>query len=112
METQGLAGAAIRRKLAALVNLFDHLLENGAVADGNPAHGAKRPRIQANDGKTPALSDDQAKRLLEAPNGETLNGLRDWAILEALLNHGGRGEEAAQLMTSDLQDRRGISTCR
>ena len=108
LETRGLAGATIRRKLAALAGLFDHLLENNAVAGGNPVHGVKRPRIETNEGKTPALGNDQAKLLLDAPGVSTLKGLRDRAILAVLLYHGLRREEAAQLMTGHLQDRRGI----
>lgn len=108
LESRGLAGATIRRKLAALASLFDHLLENNAVAGGNPVHGVKRPKIETNEGKTPALGDDQAKLLLTAPDGWTLKGLRDRAILAVLLYHGLRREEAAQLMTGDLQERRGI----
>ena len=108
LEQRGLAGATIRRKLAALASLFDHLLENNAVAGGNPVHGVKRPRIETNEGKTPALGDDQAKLLLMAPDGWTLKGIRDRAILAVLLYHGLRREEAAQLMTNDLQERRGI----
>lgn len=108
LETRGLAGATIRRKLAALASLFDHLLENNAVAGGNPVHGVKRPRVESNEGKTPALGDDQAKLLLTAPDGWTLKGIRDRAILAVLLYHGLRREEAAQLMTADLQERRGI----
>ncbi|MBJ2292926.1 tyrosine-type recombinase/integrase [Pseudomonas sp. MF5691] len=108
LEARGMAGATIRRKLAALASLFDHLLENNAVAGGNPVHGVKRPRIETNEGKTPALGDDQAKLLLTAPDGSTLKGMRDRAILAVLLYHGLRREEAAQLMTGDLQDRRGI----
>ena len=108
LETRGLAGATIRRKLAALASLFDHLLENNAVAGGNPVHGVKRPRIETNEGKTPALGDDQAKLLLSSPDGWTLKGMRDRAILAVLLYHGLRREEAAKLMTGDLQDRRGI----
>ncbi|MDQ0655215.1 tyrosine-type recombinase/integrase [Pseudomonas cedrina] len=108
LETRGLAGATIRRKLAALASLFDHLLENNAVAGGNPVHGVKRPRVETNEGKTPALGDDQAKLLLTAPDGWTLKGIRDRAILAVLLYHGLRRAEVAQLMTNDLQDRRGI----
>ncbi|WP_426103026.1 tyrosine-type recombinase/integrase [Pseudomonas sp. PSPC3-3] len=108
LETRGLAGATIRRKLAALASLFDHLLENNAVAGGNPVHGVKRPRVETNEGKTPALGDDQAKLLLTAPDGWTLKGVRDRAILAVLLYHGLRREEAAKLMTGDLQERRGI----
>lgn len=92
----------------AQTSLFDHLLENNAIAGGNPVHGVKRPRIETNEGKTPALGDDQAKMLLTAPDDSTLKGMRDRAILAVLLYHGLRREEAAKLMTGDMQDRRGI----
>jgi site-specific recombinase XerD len=108
LEQRGLAGATIRRKLAALASLFDHLLESNAVAGGNPVHGVKRPKIDNNEGKTPALGDHQAKALLEAPDPGTLKGQRDRAILAVLLYHGLRREEAAQLMVDDIQERRGI----
>lgn len=108
LEQRGLAGATIRRKLAALASLFDHLLESNAVAGGNPVHGVKRPKIETNEGKTPALGDHQAKALLEAPDPHTLKGQRDRAILAVLLYHGLRREEAAQLLISDIQERRGI----
>ncbi|WP_159420276.1 tyrosine-type recombinase/integrase, partial [Pseudomonas syringae group genomosp. 3] len=85
LEQRGLAGATIRRKLAALASLFDHLLENNAVAGGNPVHGVKRPRIESNEGKTPALADHQAKALLDAPPADSLKGLRDRAVLAVLL---------------------------
>lgn len=112
LEQRGLAGATIRRKLAALASLFDHLLENNAVAGGNPVHGVKRPKIETNEGKTPALGDDQAKRLLDAPDTETVKGVRDRAILAVLLYHGLRREEAARLTVSDLLERRGIKHLR
>ncbi|KPB50660.1 Phage integrase family site specific recombinase [Pseudomonas coronafaciens pv. oryzae] len=108
LEHRGLSGATIRRKLAALASLFDHLLDSNAVTGGNPVHGVKRPRIESNEGKTPALGDHQAKALLEAPDESTLKGLRDRAILAVLLYHGLRREEAAQLQVSDIQERRGI----
>lgn len=77
--------------------MFNHLLENNAVAGGNPVHGVKRPRIESNEGKTQALGDHQAKQLLDAPDAETLKGLRERAILAVLLYHGLRREEVAQL---------------
>lgn len=112
LEQRGLAGATIRRKLAALASLFDHLLENNAMAGGNPVHGVKRPRIESNEGKTPALGDHQAKALLDAPDSATLKGQRDRAVLAVLLYHGLRREEAAQLQTGDVQERRGIKHLR
>jgi site-specific recombinase XerD len=112
LEQRGLAGATIRRKLAALASLFDHLLENNAVAGGNPVHGVKRPKIESNEGKTPALSDHQAKALLEAPDPGTLKGRRDRAILAVLLYHGLRREEAALLKVADILERCGIKHLR
>ncbi len=95
LEKRGLAGTTIRRKLAA-------------VAGGNPVHGVKRPRIESNEGKTPALGDQQAKALLDAPDVATLKGLRDRAVLAVLLYHGLRREEAAQLGFGDIVERRGV----
>jgi site-specific recombinase XerD len=105
LEKRGLAGSTIP---SALASFFDHLLESNAVAGGNPVHGVKRPRIETNEGKTPALGDHQAKALLDAPDATTLKGLRDRAILAVLLYHGLRREEAAQLLVSHVQERRGI----
>jgi site-specific recombinase XerC len=44
LEARALSAASIRRKLSALSSLFDYLCERNAVA-GNPADGAKRPRL-------------------------------------------------------------------
>ncbi len=112
LEQRGLAGATIRRKLAALASLFDHLLDANAVAGGNPVHGVKRPKIETNEGKTPALGDHQAKALLDAPDPATLQGRRDRAVLAVLLYHGLRREEAARLCVQDMQERRGIKHLR
>lgn len=108
LEKRGLARATIRRKLAALASLFDHLLECNAVAGGNPVHGVKRPKIDTSEGKTPALGDRQAKTLLDAPNMATSKGLRDRTVLAVPLYHGLRREEAAQLTVGDILERRGI----
>lgn len=108
LERRGLAGATVRRKLAALASLFDYLLERNAMAGGNPVHGVKRPTLDSNEGKTPALGDHQARALLDAPDPATLKGQRDRALLAVLLYHGLRREEAARLGIQDLQERRGV----
>ena len=43
--------------------------------------------------RTPALSDGQARKLLETPDEQSLKGVRDRAILATLLYHGLRREE-------------------
>lgn len=68
LEGRTLSGATICRKLPALASLFDHLLDSNAIAGGNPVQGFKRPKVESNKGKTPALADHQAKALLEAPD--------------------------------------------
>jgi site-specific recombinase XerD len=75
-----LAPSSIRRKLAAVASLFDHLCEGNAVSH-NPVRGVKRPKADNHEGKTPALGDGQARALLEAPPENTLKGKRDRAIL-------------------------------
>jgi len=61
-----LAGSTVRRKLAALSSLFEHLCERNAV-ETNPVKGVKRPKVESYEGKTPALGDHQARKLLDAP---------------------------------------------
>ena len=102
-----LSGATIRRKLAALSSLFEYLCEKNAV-DFNPVKGAKRPKVDSNEGKTPALGDHQARALLDAPDPKTLKGQRDRALLSVLLYHGLRREELCLLKVQDIHDRRGV----
>ena len=108
VETRGAAPATIRRKLAALPSLFEHLCEANAVTH-NPVNGVQRPRAETNEGKTPAIGDGQARALLEAPDSGTLKGKRDRAILSVFLFHGLRREELCGLKVRDLQLRRGVS---
>ncbi len=108
LETQGLAGSTIRRKLAALASLYDYLCESNAVTH-NPVKGVKRPKVESYEGKTPALGDAQARALLDAPHNDTLKGKRDRAILSVLLYHALRREELTKLLVKDFrQERRGV----
>jgi integrase len=75
---------------------------------GNPVDGVKRPAANGNEGSTPALSDAQVRRLLNAPPDDTLKGRRDRAILATLLYHGLRREELCRLRVKDVQTREGV----
>jgi site-specific recombinase XerD len=107
LEERALSGATIRRKLAALSSLFEYLCEKNAV-NFNPVKGAKRPKVESGEGKTPALGDHQARALLDAPDPATLKGQRDRALLSVLLYHGLRREELCLLKVKDIHDRRGV----
>jgi integrase/recombinase XerD len=107
LERRGLEATTIRRKLSALSSLFDFLCESNAVPF-NPADGVRRPNSGSNEGKSPSLSDERAKLLLNAPPAETLKGIRDRAILSALLFHGLRRAELCALAVGDIEERRGV----
>ncbi len=111
LELRALAGATIRRKLAALSSLFEYLCESNAVTS-NPVNGVKRPKMENQEGKTPAIGDHQARSLLNAPDPATLQGKRDRAIISTLLYHGLRRAELCGLKVGDLQQRRGVAHLR
>lgn len=106
LEAQELAGATIRRKLAALASLYEFLCDRNAVTH-NPVKGVKRPKVDTYEGKTPALGDHHARELLAAPKRETLKGLRDRAILSTMLFHALRREELTKLRVKDFNHLRG-----
>lgn len=102
-----LAPATVRRKLAAVSSLFEYLCNRNTVA-ANPASGVERPKEGANQGKTPAISDKQARVLMAAPPDDSVGGKRDRAILAVFLYHGPRRAEMSSLRVGDLEERRGI----
>src|ERR1700682_173250 len=70
-----LGGTTIRHRLAALSSLFQYLCDKNAVTH-NPVKGVKRPRAESEEGKTPAIADHQARKLLVVPAEKSLEGLR------------------------------------
>jgi integrase/recombinase XerD len=103
-----LNGSTNRHRLSALSSLFDYLCEKNAVTH-NPVKGVKRPKHDSTEGRTPALGDHQARKLLDAPDGDSLRTLRDKAILATLLYHALRREELCKLKVKDYQhERRGV----
>jgi integrase/recombinase XerD len=102
-----LSGTTIRHRLAALSSLYQYLCDRNAVTH-NPVKCVKRPRVETEEGKTPALGDHQARKLLKAPDEKSLKGIRDRAILATLLYHGLRRDELCQLRVRDYKhERRG-----
>src|SRR6201997_5932940 len=81
-----LGGSTIRHRRAALSSLFEYLCEKNAVTH-NPVKGVKRPKTDSGEGRTPAIGDHQARKLLAAPGEQTVKEKRDRAILSTLLYH-------------------------
>jgi site-specific recombinase XerD len=101
-----LNGTTIRHRMAALSSLFQYLCDKNAVTH-NPVKGVKRPRTETDEGKTPAIADHQARKLLVAPAEKSLKGIRDRAILATLLYHALRREELCKLTVRDFMHERG-----
>jgi integrase/recombinase XerD len=100
-----LIGASIRHRLAALSSLFQYLCDKNTVTH-NPVKGVKRPKVESDVGKTPAIADHQARKLLVAPAEKSLKGIRDRAILATLLYHALRREELCKLTVRDFKHER------
>ena len=76
---RGLGGSTIRNRLASIASLFEYLCEKNAVTH-NPVKDVERPKTESGEGKTPALGDHQARKLLDAPQDDSLRSKRDRAI--------------------------------
>jgi integrase/recombinase XerD len=97
--------SSIRHRLAALASLFQYLCNENAVTH-NPVKGVARPKSEGGEGKTPAIADHQARRLLAAPLDDKLRRKRDRAILSTLLFHALRRDELCQLTVKDFRHAR------
>jgi integrase/recombinase XerD len=100
-----LGGSTVRHRLSALAALFEYLCDCNAVTH-NPVKGVSRPKTESGEGKTPALGDHQARKLLTAPLADSLKARRDCAILSTLLFHALRREELCKLKVKDAQHAR------
>ena len=99
------------RRLAALSSLYKHLVRHDHAAR-NPVGEVERPAINRDEGSTLAFSKPQARKILDAPVGDTIAGLRDRAILSVGLQVGLRRAEIAALTVGDLHQNRGYNSLR
>jgi integrase/recombinase XerD len=104
MRADGLSGATIARRTAAVRSFFRHQQLLG-IREDNPAAAVALPRRTRRLPKT--LSPGEAERLIEAANGVAPRALRDRALVELLYGAGLRVSEAVQLEKGgvDLDDR-------
>ncbi|HUF64012.1 MAG TPA: tyrosine-type recombinase/integrase [Verrucomicrobiales bacterium] len=110
-ETEGLENSTVRRRLAALSSLFRHLIRHSYM-EKNPATDISRPSVNRSEGSTPAFSREEARKLLDAPDPETLVGLRDRALLSVGFQAGLRRSEIAHLSVEDFYTDRGYASLR
>jgi site-specific recombinase XerD len=115
-----LSAPTVKQHLAALRMLFDWLVI-GHVLDVNPAHAVRGPKHSARKGKTPVLTAEEARTLLdsiitkvEQPDGTeieqpTVTELRDRALIALMVYTFARVGAALRMRVEDyyIQGRRG-----
>lgn len=77
---QEVSPPTVKQNLAALRMLFDWLV-TGHVIDTNPAHSVRGPRHVVKKGKTPVLSAEETRALLDSIDASSVVGLRDRALI-------------------------------
>jgi len=84
LRNAGLSGATIARKLSVLRGMYRQFAAKKLVSweVAQDIAAVESPKVQKN--TTPALTEQQAVRLLHAPDTATLRGLRDRALLHTL----------------------------
>ncbi len=78
-----------KQHLAAIRMMFDYLV-TGHVLEHNPAASVRGPKYVVKKGKTPVLSAKQTRRLLDRIDTSSIIGLRDRAIIGAMVYSFGR----------------------
>lgn len=108
LEAQSLSAATINLRLSAVRKLALEAADNGLL-DPNTAAAIGRVKGPKTSGTRSGrwLTLEQAERLLAAPSPATLKGLRDRALLAALLGCGLRRKEAIGLDLDRIQQRDG-----
>src|SRR5207249_3592459 len=81
---QTLAKPSVKQHLATIRMLFDWLVV-GQVIPSNPASSVRGPKHVVKKGKTPILSADETRQLLDSIDLSTAIGVRDRAIIAVMV---------------------------
>ncbi len=108
LREQGVSASSVNQRLSAIRKLAREASDNGAIPE-QIANGIKAVKGIRQEGTRAGnwLTQEQAQRLLDAPNIKTLKGLRDRALFAVLIGCGLRRQEAADLTFKHIQEREG-----
>jgi site-specific recombinase XerD len=81
---QSFAKPTVKQHLAAVRMLFDWLVV-GQIIPTNPAAPVRGPKHVVKQGRTPILTEDEARHLLESIDASHVVGLRDRALIGVLI---------------------------
>ena len=90
----------VKQHLAAIRMLFDWLVVGQVVAI-NPAHSVRGPKHVVKRGKTPVLTPDEARKLLDSIDVTTVVGLRDRALIAMMAYSFARVSAAVAMRVED-----------
>lgn len=96
---RGIGARTVARRISALKTLYKLLMRDG-LAKANPLERLDSPKLWQTLPRT--LTAEQAKALVEVPEPDTPQGVRDRAILETLYGMGLRVSEVCGLKLSSL----------
>lgn len=96
-----LAAPSVKQHLAALRVLFDWLVV-GQIVPSNPASSVRGPRHSVRKGKTPVLTAEEARAMLDAIDTTTLVGLRDRALIGLMVYTFARVGAAVGMLVEDV----------
>jgi integrase/recombinase XerD len=80
----GLARPTVKQHLAAVRMLFDYMV-TGGILPFNPAAPVRWPKHVVKKGKTPVLTPEEARMLLDSIDVESCSGLRDRALIGVMV---------------------------
>jgi integrase/recombinase XerD len=96
----GMAKPSVKQHLAAIRQLFDYMVTGGILLS-NPAGAVRGPKYVVKRGKTPVLSADQARQLLDSVDVAELSGLRDRALIGVMVYTFARVSAATTMRVED-----------
>jgi site-specific recombinase XerD len=108
MQEAGLSAATINTRLAAVSSFYKFCSSRFEIAPGqylhhfNPATVVTRLHVNPY-AKAQGLSADQVRALLKACDRSTIQGLRDFALIQLFVFTGRRRAEIARLVWSDFR---------
>lgn len=105
-----LSKPTVKQHLAAVRMLFDWLVV-GHVIEVNPAHAVRGPKHVVKKGKTPVLDREEARALLERIDTGSLVGLRDRALIGAMVYTFARVGAVLQMNVDDYFTQGGADGC-
>jgi site-specific recombinase XerD len=99
-RTAELAKPSVKQHLAAVRMLFDWLV-TGQVVPINPAHSVRGPKHVVKKGKTPILTPEETRTLLDSIDIENMSGLRDRALIATMVYSFARIGAVLAMMVED-----------